>query len=232
MIRYPYVLLDADNTLYDFNAAEYKALCSVLSDRGYTPDSDTLKRYLDINNSLWAAFARGEVEQEFLLVERFRRFEALMGGGHDPVRFNTDYVNALGSNADLLPGALDFCRHLSELGCVLAIVTNGAAAAQRGRYLASGMEKYVPNLFISQELGVNKPNPLFFDHVCQNLGIADRSRAVVVGDNLDSDILGGNRAGMDTVWYNPHSLPLKGPARPTYTAKAFAEIEAIITDAG
>lgn len=228
MIRYPYVLLDADNTLYDFDAAEYKALGKVLADRGYTPDEDTRKIYLDINNALWDAFARGEVKQDFLLVERFRRFEEAMGGSHDPVQFNADYVTALGSNADLIPGALEFCRHLSEMRCTLAIVTNGAAVAQRGRYALSGLAEYIPNLFISQELGVNKPDPLFFDHVCRNLGITDRSKAIVVGDSLSSDILGGNRAGIDTIWYNPHEKPLSGPARPTYTAAEFAEMEKMI----
>lgn len=231
MIRYPYVLLDADNTLYDFDAAEHKALCKVLSDRGYTPDAETLKTYMDINTALWDAFARGEVKQEFLLVERFRRFDTAMGGSHDPVRFNADYVGALASNADLIPGALAFCRRLSEMGCVLAIVTNGATIAQRGRYQTSGLGAYIPNLFISQEIGVNKPNPLFFDHVCRNLKITDRSLAVVVGDNLGSDILGGNQAGIDTVWYNPHHMPQSGPAKPTYTAAGFAEIEAIIAGA-
>lgn len=228
MIRYPYVLLDADNTLYDFDLAEYKALGKVLSERGYTPDEETRKIYLDINNALWEAFARGEVKQDFLLVERFRRFEETMGGSHDPVQFNADYVKALGSNADLIPGALDFCRHLAELGCMLAIVTNGAAVAQRGRYALSGLGEWIPHLFISQELGVNKPDPLFFDHVCRNLEITDRAQAVVVGDSLSSDILGGNRAGIDTIWYNPHMKPLSGPARPAYTAAKFAEIEKII----
>lgn len=228
MIRYPFVLLDADNTLYDFDAAEHKALCKVLSDRGYSTDPDTLKIYLDINTALWEAFARGEVTQEFLLVERFRRFTQQMGGSHDPVQFNADYIGALATNADLIPGAVEFCAHLVELGCTLAIVTNGAAAAQRGRYALSGLAKYIPDVFISQELGVNKPDPLFFDLVCRNMGIDDRTKAVVVGDGLSSDILGGNRAGIDTIWYNPHRKPLSGPARPTYTAAEFAEIEAMI----
>ena len=228
MIRYPFVLLDADNTLYDFDAAEHKALCKVLSERGYTPDEATVDLYLEINTALWEAFAWGEVEQEFLLVERFRRFVQRMGGNHDAVQFNADYLQALSSNADLIPGAVEFCRHLAGMGCELAIVTNGAAVAQRGRFAISGLGEYIPNLFISQELGVNKPDPLFFDHVCRNLGITDRARAVVVGDSLSSDILGGNQAGIDTIWYNPHHKPLSGPARPTYTAAKFAEIEAMI----
>lgn len=228
-MRYDIILLDADNTLYDFDAAERNALHTVLTARGYTPDEATVKVYLDINNALWDAFARGEVEQEFLLVERFRRFVQAMGGDHDPAAFNADYVNALAANGILLPGALEFCKTLSDWGCTLAIVTNGATVAQRGRYAASPLREYIPNLFISQELGVNKPDALFFDHVCRNLNISDRSRAVVMGDNLGSDILGGNNAGIDTIWYNPHGAPLAGCARPTYTVTDFTAALSVIS---
>lgn len=229
MTRYEFVLLDADNTLFDFDAAERKALHDVLRSRGYTPDQATVAVYLKINTALWDAFARGEVEQDFLLVERFRRFEQAMGGNHDPAAFNADYVAGLASHGDLIPGALELCRRLSKLGCTLAIVTNGAAIAQRGRYDASPLRKFIPHLFISQELGARKPDPLFFDQVCRKLGISDRSRAVVVGDNLDSDILGGNRAGIDTIWYNPHGAPRSGSARPTYAAADFDTVAALIS---
>lgn len=229
MPRYPVVLLDADNTLFDFDAAEDKALRAVLRSRGYSADQDTVDLYLDINTALWDAFNRGEVEQDFLLVERFRRLEQTLGGSHDPAAFNADYLAALASNHDLIPGALELCRRLSQLGCTLAIVTNGTAVAQRGRYSASPIREYVPHLFISQEIGARKPDAVFFDHVCRKLDISDRSRAVVVGDSLGSDILGGNRAGIDTIWYNPHGAPLTGPARPTCTVKDFDEIERIIS---
>lgn len=228
MPRYQTVLLDADNTLFDFNAAEERALHTVLRARGYVPDEAVVETYLKINSGLWEAFARGEVEQDFLLEERFRRFEQAMGGSHDPAQFNVDYQQALAANGILFPGAEELCRDLAELGCTLAIVTNGAAVAQRGRYSASPIRKYIPHLFISQELGVGKPDPRFFDHVCRTLGITDRSTAVVVGDNLSSDILGGNQAGMDTIWFNPGGSPLTGPARPTYTVGTFVQIREII----
>lgn len=230
MIRYQFVLLDADNTLFDFDAAEHKALCYVLRTRGYTPDPATVDTYRKINAALWDAFDRGEIEQDFLLVERFRRFERAMGGDHDPVAFHTDYLAALASNADLIPGALELCQRLSALGCTLAIVTNGAIAAQRGRYNASPIRAYIPHLFISQEIGARKPDPIFFDYVCRKLEIYDRRRAVVVGDSLGSDIPGGNRAGIDTIWYNPCGCALSGSARPTYTARDFAAIETIIAE--
>lgn len=229
MRRYDIVLLDADNTLFDFDAAEHKSLHAVLTARGYTPDEETVNTYLQINTALWDAFARGEVKQEFLLVERFRRFVQAKGGDHDPVQFNADYLNGLASNGDLIPGAVDLCRRLKELDCTLAIVTNGATIAQRGRYATSPIKEYIPNLFISQELGVNKPDPLFFEHVCRKMGISDRSRAVIVGDGLGSDILGGNRAGIDTIWYNPHGKSLQGEACPTYTAADYDAVVKIIS---
>lgn len=228
MARYQTVLLDADNTLFDFNAAEERALHTVLRARGYTPDEETVGTYLKINTALWDAFARGEVEQDFLLEERFRQFEQAMGGDHDPAQFNMDYQKHLGANGILFPGAQELCRHLHDAGCTLAIVTNGAAVAQRGRYENSPIKAYIHHLFISQEIGVGKPNPLFFDHVCRELDISDRSGVVVVGDSLSSDIVGGNQAGMDTIWYNPLGEALTGPARPTYTAKDFAQVEQII----
>ena len=79
------------------------------------------------------------------------------------------------------------------------------------------------------ELGAHKPLPAFFDRICDALAIRDRGRVVMVGDGLATDILGGNRAGMDTIWYNPDGLPLTGPARPTYTAGSYREILRILT---
>lgn len=231
-MKYRYILLDADNTLFDFDAAEHASLCTVLRERGYTPDEPTVETYLQINSSLWEAFARGEVEQDFLLVERFRRFMQAMGGNHDCEKFNADYMAALASNGTLYPGALEFCKTLREAGCTLAIVTNGSAVAQRGRYAASPVQEYIPHLFISQELGTRKPDPLFFDCVCRKLDISDRREAVVVGDSLSSDILGGNRAGIDTVWYNPGGVPLTGEAKPDYTAACFDDVLRVILDSG
>lgn len=168
MIRYRFVLLDADNTLFDFDAAERKALHTVLRMRGYIPDQVTVNTYLKINGALWDAFARGEVDQDFLLIERFRRFEQAMGGSHDPAAFNADYLAALASNGDLIPGALELCIRLSGLGCTLAIVTNGSIVAQRGRYAASPIRAYIPYQFISQEVGARKPDPIFLTMSVEN----------------------------------------------------------------
>ena len=110
------------------------------------------------------------------------------------------------------------------MGLTLAIATNGMPAAQRGRYEGTHLNTLIPHIFISMELGVQKPMPAFFDKVCAALDITDRSQVVMVGDGLGTDILGGNRAGVDTIWYNPQNQPLTGPAQPTWTAQSYADI--------
>lgn len=224
MSRYHTVLLDADMTLLDFRRSEREALQAVFTRRGYDFGSQEEALYEKINNALWDAFARGEIDQDFLGVERFAAFMRVRGGDHDPRAWNQEFVNTVGQGAYLLPGAWEFCEKLRDMGLTLAIATNGMPNAQWGRYEGTGLNTLIPHIFISMELGVQKPMPGFFDKVCQALNITDRSQVVMVGDGLGSDILGGNRAGIDTIWFNPQNAPLTGSARPTFTASSYDEI--------
>lgn len=224
MPRYKYVLLDADMTLFDFERSEAEALEEVLTARGYPADAETTSLYRRINSALWDAAARGEVDQDFLTVERFAAFMRVKGGDHDPRTFNRDYLEALGRHGYLLPGAEEFCRALAAGGCELAIVTNGLPAAQWGRFNASPLKEIVPHMFVSMELGYQKPQREYFDKVCAALGITDRREAVVVGDGLSTDIKGGRNAGIDTVWFNPGGLPPDPAILPTRTAGSYAEL--------
>lgn len=228
MARYDTVLLDADMTLFDFERSEQEALRRTLAAHGLPCTHEVEATYMKINHALWDAFARGEVDQDYLVVERFAALARVYDLDWDSAKVNRDYLNGLGEEAHLLPGAMEFCRTLRDMGLALALATNGMPVAQRGRYTRTGMDKVIPHIFISMELGVQKPLPAFFDRVCEALNLTDRSRVVMVGDSLNSDILGGVNAGIDTIWYNPRGLPLTGPARPTYTAKSYEEIVAIL----
>jgi len=228
MPRYDVVLLDADMTLLDFERSEQEALCRVLLKHGLTPTPEVEATYSKINRALWDAFARGEVDQDFLSVERFAALARVCNAAWNARQVNWDYMNALGEESWLLDGALDFCRRLHEAGLTLAIATNGLPTAQRGRYVGTGLDKLIPHIFISMELGVSKPRPEFFHRIFEALSVTDLRRVVMVGDSLTSDIAGGNQAGIDTIWYNPKGMPLTGSARPTYTAASFDDICAIL----
>ena len=230
MARYDIILLDADMTLMDFEQSEKEALARALEKWGLPHDDETCAAYSKINAALWAAMARGEVDQDFLTVERFAALLRLYGpGNQSPAALSRAYEHALGEEAHLLPGALDFCRELKRRGYHLAIATNGLPVPQRGRWTRTGLDQVIPDIFISMELGVQKPLPAYFDRVCAALGITDRSRAVMVGDSLTSDIRGGHDAGLDTIWFNQKGLPLTGPAAPTYTVSGYDDVLAILT---
>ncbi len=225
---YNTVILDADNTLFDFDRAEHEALRQVMTAHGYpfTPETEAL--YLSFNRELWTRFDQGRVTQAWLTVERFRRLNAALGGSCDPEAMNAEYLTRLGEGAYLLPGAEAFCRTLSQAGVVLAIATNGVARVQRARLSASPLAPYFPHLFISEELGAQKPLPAFFTPMLNALKVTDRGRCLMVGDNLLSDIKGGQDAGLDTAWYNPHHRPNPTSIVPTYTVENFDSLLPLI----
>ncbi len=231
MPRYDYVLLDADNTLFDFDLAEHKALGITLTDHNLPFTPETERTYVELNAALWARFDRSEVSLEELVVERFSAFLRAVGREGDPAALNHYYLSRLGEQADLLPGAEDLCRALAPW-CTLAIVTNGLSLAQRGRVSRSPLQPYISYLFISEEIGVQKPRPAFFDAVLRDMAITDRRRTVVVGDTLGSDILGAQQSGLDAIWYNPKDLPLGQDLSPTLIASNFDDIRNFILDGG
>ncbi len=233
MPRYDWVLLDADNTLFDFDRAEDAALRRTLSHYGFPDLEGARQRYLTINRSLWARFDRGEIGQKWLLSERFAALGREFGVNYDPSEANDFYLSALGEGAWLLPGAEALCHALAGQ-CTLAIVTNGVARAQRKRFEASPLRAVIPHLFISEELGYQKPQREYFDSVLQALAVSHRGRAVVVGDSLRADIQGAVNAHLSSIWYAPGAPtepcptpPPDGP-QPTWVARSHAEIADLI----
>lgn len=229
MPQYDYVLFDADNTLFDFDTAEHRALGQTLAHYGYPCDDHTRGRYLAINRALWSAFDRGEAEKDWLVVERFAALQREVGGSHNSEAVNAYYLARLAEGADLIDGAEELCRALAP-HCTLAIITNGVSSAQRGRFSRSPLCELIPYLFISGEMDCQKPQKVFFDKVLAEMKITGPSRVVVVGDSLSADIQGAVNAGLDSIWYAPGGQILGDGPRPTHIARLFSDISATILD--
>ncbi len=221
--RYDLVLLDADNTIFDFDAAEERALALTLRERGGRWEETTLDRYRAINQPLWNAFHRGEVTQEWLTVERFRRFGAVYGVEADPEVWNRDFLDRLGECAVLLPGALELLQTLKP-HVRLALATNGLTVVQKKRLRDCPATPYFERVFISQEMGVGKPEAAYFHRILGELDVPAR-RAVMVGDALLSDIQGAINAGIDNIWYTRNG---ERSDLPTYTVGRLEDIPAIV----
>lgn len=225
MPRYLTVLLDADNTLFDFTRAEREAILRTFARFGLPATEENARLYAGLNDALWKRFDRGEISQPALRRERFRLLAAALGCRADPGEMDLFYRAELGKGCFLLPGAMALCRALKDAGLTLALVTNGCGDTQRARLSGSGLAPlFGERVFISGEMGVQKPRPEFFDLVFAALGEPDRQRTVLVGDSLSSDIRGGLACGVDTVWYNPGHLPADPEVPAAYTADTLEKV--------
>ena len=230
MQRYTIVFLDADQTLFDFHAAERQALLQVLPRFQIPATDENIRSYIEINRGLWKQFDKGLVTQEQVGRGRFMGLLARLGmdEGRGPA-MNDDYELTLGQFGILLPGAEELCRRLHEK-CRLFILTNGMSRSQRGRLAQSGLQPYIEAMFVSQELGYQKPRKEYFDRVFEALQLPpdQRSQIVMVGDSLTTDIQGGIGAGLDTIWYHPRGNEPPDPLKPKWEAKTLSRIGDII----
>lgn len=202
-MRYTYILLDSDNTLMDFDAAEDYAIVKTLTEFGCPCTEREKQAYIEINSALWEQFNQGLVTREFLMVDRFRRFfEKMDFPEADYAMVNEQYKKNLGSCAKLIPGALEFCKEMSKEG-ELYILTNGAVEVQKSRFADSPLTEYITEIFISEETGYQKPQKEYFDYVFERIPDFEKEKAIMIGDSLSSDIAGANNAGVKACWYNP-----------------------------
>lgn len=205
MTRYPILLLDADNTLFNFDIGNRLAFSEVCR-KCRLPDTDELfHAYEGINAELWAAFDRGECSKDFLVVERFRRYLERFSLTADPVQCNEIHLESLKTNTALMPHALEVCRALSQKHR-LYIVTNAVAAVQKARLSASDIRPYITDAFISEDAGASKPSVAYFDYVFSHIPDITRENCLLIGDSISSDIQGANNYGLACCWYNPGRL--------------------------
>lgn len=234
---YKYLLFDADNTLFDFGLAEFHAFRETCRLAGIDWSEEAYKAYSAINDALWKKLERGETTQAELKIQRYREFlewYGYTGDSEDKAVFMGEtYKVSLGRQAFLMPDAEEVLAVLSARGYRISIVTNGISQIQRARMASSPLQKYVTDLYISEELGVAKPDPAFFDAVFADIGDTDRKTYLVIGDSLSSDIDGAIASGLDCVWFSPKTKfsPKAADAKgrkPTYTVQKLPELLSIL----
>ena len=178
MAYYHCLLLDVDGTLMDFAAAEHKAFHETMSEFGLPATDEVEHTYHTINKGLWAALEKGQIKREKLVVRRFEELLAALGATGDAARMNAFYLDRLSEHPDLMPGTLEAVKELSEVA-TLAVVTNGVEHVQEKRLKESGLGEYMDGVFISECIGVEKPNRRFFETALRSLGIEKIGRAHV-----------------------------------------------------
>ena len=227
-MRYDLLLCDADNTIFDFEKAEEFAFYDACAAAGLTATPELLHTYSVINQSLWELLEKGGITQSVLRVRRFEQFlEAIGKAELDAADMAREYAEQLGRQSVPIDGAIEAIARWSRLLPVI-IVTNGISRIQHGRMEGSEVRHYIRGMVISEEVGVAKPDPKMLEIAMDMAGVKDRSRALMLGDSLSSDIAAAANAGVDACWYNPRGAQnTKGlPVR--YEIRSLDEVDAII----
>ena len=224
---FEFLFLDLDDTILDFQKAEHVALSKTLRGFGLEPTEIVLKRYNLINKAHWEALERKELTREQVLVGRFQVLFEEMGISAEPVKVARAYEHNLSIGHWFLPGAEEAVARLSRK-YKLYLTSNGTASVQKGRMTSANLYRFFENVFVSQEIGVNKPAVEYFEKCFAQIPGFDKTKAIIVGDSLTSDILGGQNAGIATCWVNPHHKQGRPDIRVDYEIEALSQLEDLL----
>ncbi len=218
-----FLLFDVDHTLLDFSASEKTALKKCFDAFSIPLDEEILSWYLDHNQKLWSLYENGSIPRDEIFKSRFSHTFDHFGIKADGASMEKVYRQALSEGIDLIAYALEVIRRLYQ-SHTLYIVTNGLASTQEKRLKNSGLAPYFKASFVSETMGVQKPMIEYFNHCFACIPQFQKEEALIIGDSLSSDIQGGNRAGIDSCWFNPKGIKNETPYQPTYEIQSLTEL--------
>ena len=221
-----FLFLDLDDTILDFKKAERVAIGKTIRNFGVEPTEEILTLYHKINKWHWEQLELGTMTRAEILVNRFAVLFRELGKEVDAPACAKVYEKNLATGHWFLPGAEEAVERLSKK-YRLFLASNGTAVVQKGRMTSSNLYRFFETVFVSQEIGHNKPSKAYFDACFARIPGFDREKAMIVGDSLSSDIKGGINAGIKTVWVNPGHKSC-GEIKPDYEIEYLHQLEALL----
>ena len=222
-----FLFLDLDDTILDFHKAERIAISKTISQFGLEPNEEVLHRYHLINKAHWEMLERGELTRAEVLTRRFGVLFREYGREVDIQQCAKTYERNLSIGHYFLPGAEEAVDRLSKK-YRLFLASNGTAVVQKGRMTSANLYRFFEKVFVSQEIGHNKPSKAYFDACFAQIPDFDPAKAMIVGDSLTSDIAGGINAGIRTCWGNPQHLPCPDHIHPDHEIEYLSQLEALL----
>lgn len=208
---YKKLFFDLDHTLWDFEKNSRETLEELFYentlDKHQLFDFDTFEiAYSQLNRQLWDLYNHNKITKQELRDRRFKDTFIQLGleEKFHPADISRHYLERCPDKPHLFPGALEVLEDLYGQ-YPMSIITNGFPEAQFRKLQASGLEKFFDQVHISEHIGIAKPHPGIFEHALKHAGFSS-SESLMIGDNLDTDIHGASRAGIDAVWFNPDHL--------------------------
>jgi 2-haloacid dehalogenase len=228
-MKYDILLFDADDTLLDFKKSEDISFQIILEKNGVAGDVKGLhEKYKVINEELWNQHATGHVSKDFLKIERFKRLIIENSLDASPTQMCDDYLETLPAQVFLIKGTLELLNEL--YGKIpLIIITNGIGDVQHKRLSNSGIKHLIELMVVSEECGFTKPDKRIFEYTLNSLKTTvQNSKLLMIGDKLETDILGANNIQIDSCWFNPENIINSTSIKPTYEIQKITDVLKIL----
>ena len=230
---YKDLFIDLDDTLYDTYGNSVISLCETYEayhlDRYFTAPQVFYDAYWAANIDLWTRYSKGEITRPYLIVERFRR-PLSVGEGLDVteqlcLEMSDRFLDFCSSKSGVVEGAHQLMDYLKRKGYRMHMCSNGFHEVQYKKLTACGLKDYFDTVVLSEDAGFNKPSKQFFDYALKMSG-AHKETTIMIGDNLQTDIVGAHDAGFDTILFNRWGVA-PSPV-PTHTVATLREIMDIL----
>jgi 2-haloacid dehalogenase len=227
MRKYDVLLFDLDDTILDFKKGEQAALTSLFKEMNVENIQKTIDDYIVLNKSLWNEMEKGTVTREYVLNNRFsmlfNSYDKIVDGEQVELR----YRYYLDLQHDYIEGAHDILKDLCK-DYKIYIITNGVSTTQLKRIKDSKLEHCFINVFVSEDIGYQKPAKEYFEAVTNKIPDINIRRTLIIGDSLTADIKGGIVSEIDTCWFNPHKIDNLTDIKPNYEIHKLSDLYQII----
>lgn len=235
---YKKILFDLDNTLVDDDENRKYAITQILLDRNEIAINDKIENFIDIDNQYWKDRAQGKIKDPYkfkndeektkwVRAQRFIKFFEDISF-EEAVEINNKYINYLSRNIVPIKNSQEILRYLYKKQYEIYIVTNSPKKVVNDKLGKINARKYIKETFSAEEAGHMKPHDEFFKKFLRKTGINKRDDIIIIGDELEKDILGGIKNGIDSCWVNIKKLENKTKIEPNYEINDLIELKKIL----
>ncbi len=221
------ILMDLDNTIIDFNECARHSIMGVFEELGFHYDENVFTTFITENVKIWKRLELGEIDKPFLRANRWNIILDKLGIDYDGTIIEEKFENGVAMGAYPVEYAYELLEYLYKKYDIY-VVSNGFRFVQESRVKIGKYDKYFNELFLSEDIGIQKPDTRFFDYCYEKIGCPPKEDLILIGDSLSADITGGNNFGLDTIWFNKNHDPESDTIKATYTVEHLKDIEKIL----
>ncbi len=211
--KYSCIFFDLDHTLWDYETNSKETLEELygqynLTEKGVHHFNAFHQRFQEVNAQLWVLYDTGKIDSSVIRKERFKQILEAFDAYDEKLSHDIshDYLMTCPKKGNLMPGAINVLEYLKDRSYNLSVITNGFEEIQNLKLTSGNLHGYFDHIITSQKAGHRKPAPEIFEFALQAYN-AQKHESLMIGDNLITDMGGAKKAGIDTVYYNPDSVP-------------------------